>query len=29
MNLIYDSLFDIDENYNTVPQLVEKYTISQ
>lgn len=27
MNLIYDSLFTIDENYNTVPQLVEKYSI--
>ena len=23
MNLIYDSLFTIDENYDTVPQLVE------
>lgn len=27
MNLIYDSLFTIDENYNTVPQLVEEYKI--
>ncbi|MCI9061679.1 MULTISPECIES: ABC transporter substrate-binding protein [Romboutsia] len=27
MNLIYDSLFTIDENYDTVPQLVEEYKI--
>ena len=27
MNLVYDSLFTIDQNYNTVPQLVEKYSI--
>ncbi|WP_286316262.1 ABC transporter substrate-binding protein [Romboutsia ilealis] len=27
MNLIYDSLFTIDENYDTVPQLVEEYEI--
>ena len=25
MNLIYDGLFTIDENYNTVPQLVDQY----
>ena len=29
MNLIYDGLFTIDENYNVVPQLVEEYGISQ
>ncbi len=28
MNLIYDSLFTIDENYDTVPQLVEAYNIA-
>lgn len=28
MNLIYDSLFEIDENYNVKPRLVEKYTKS-
>lgn len=28
MNLVYDSLFTIDENYNTVPQLVKEYSIS-
>lgn len=28
MNLIYDSLFTIDENYDTVPQLVEEYKIA-
>lgn len=28
MNLIYDSLFEIDENYNVEPRLVEKYTKS-
>ena len=28
MNLIYDGLFTIDENYNTVPQLVDQYKIS-
>ena len=27
MNLIYDSLFTIDENYNVVPQLVKEYSI--
>lgn len=27
MNLVYDSLFTIDSNYNTVPQLVENYSI--
>ncbi len=26
-NLVYDSLFTIDSNYNTVPQLVESYSI--
>lgn len=29
MNLIYDGLFTIDENYNVVPQLVEEYGIAQ
>lgn len=29
MNLVYDGLFTIDENYNVVPQLVEEYGISQ
>lgn len=29
MNLIYDGLFTIDENYNVVPQLVDTYEISQ
>lgn len=29
MNLIYDGLFTIDENYDVVPQLVEEYGISQ
>ena len=28
MNLIYDSLFEIDENYNVKPRLVETYTKS-
>lgn len=28
MNLIYDGLFEIDENYNVEPRLVEKYTKS-
>lgn len=28
-NLIYDSLFTINENYDVVPQLVEEYGISQ
>ena len=28
MNLVYDGLFTIDENYNTVPQLVDEYNIS-
>lgn len=28
-NLIYDSLFTINEDYNVVPQLVEEYGISQ
>ncbi|CEQ13639.1 ABC transporter substrate-binding protein [Paraclostridium sordellii] len=27
MDLVYDSLFTIDSNYNAVPQLVESYTI--
>ena len=27
MNLVYDSLFTINENYDTVPQLVEEYKI--
>lgn len=27
-NLIYDGLFTIDENYDVVPQLVEKYNVS-
>lgn len=29
MNLIYDGLFTIDENYNVVPQLVDTYQILQ
>ncbi len=29
LNLIYDGLFTIDENYNVVPQLVKEYGISQ
>ncbi|MEG2787711.1 MAG: ABC transporter substrate-binding protein [Romboutsia sp.] len=29
MNLIYDGLFTIDENYNVVPELVEEYGIAQ
>lgn len=29
MNLIYDGLFTIDQNYDVVPQLVEEYGISQ
>ncbi|MBQ6631883.1 MAG: ABC transporter substrate-binding protein [Romboutsia sp.] len=28
MNLVYDGLFTIDENYNTVPQLVDEYKVS-
>ena len=28
MNLIYDGLFEMDENYNVEPRLVEKYTLS-
>ena len=28
MNLVYDSLFTIDSNYNTVPQLVDTYKIT-
>ena len=28
MNLIYDGLFEIDENYNAEPRLVEEYTKS-
>ncbi|MBC5995707.1 ABC transporter substrate-binding protein [Romboutsia ilealis] len=28
MNLVYDGLFTIDQNYNTVPQLVEEYSIA-
>ena len=27
MNLIYDGLFEMDENYNVEPRLVEKYTL--
>jgi len=29
MNLIYDGLFTIDQNYNVVPQLVEEYGLAQ
>ncbi|MFQ4639740.1 ABC transporter substrate-binding protein [Clostridioides difficile] len=29
MNLVYDSLFTIDENYNVIPQLVKEYNIAQ
>ncbi|MGL5316267.1 MAG: ABC transporter substrate-binding protein [Peptostreptococcaceae bacterium] len=29
MNLIYDGLFTIDQNYDVVPQLVDEYGISQ
>lgn len=29
LNLIYDGLFTIDENYNVIPQLVKEYGISQ
>ncbi|MCC0657431.1 ABC transporter substrate-binding protein [Clostridioides sp. ES-S-0123-01] len=29
MNLIYDGLFTIDENYNVTPQLVKEYNIAQ
>lgn len=29
LNLIYDGLFTIDENYNIIPQLVKEYGISQ
>ena len=28
MNVIYDVLFEMDENYNVEPRLVEKYTLS-
>jgi peptide/nickel transport system substrate-binding protein len=28
MDLVYDSLFTIDSNYNVVPQLVESYSVS-
>lgn len=28
MNLVYDGLFEMDENYNAKPRLVEKYTKS-
>jgi peptide/nickel transport system substrate-binding protein len=28
MNMIYDGLFEIDKNYNVVPQLVKEYSIS-
>ena len=28
MNLIYDGLFTIDQNYNVVPQLVKEYSMS-
>ncbi|MCC0783018.1 ABC transporter substrate-binding protein [Clostridioides sp. ES-S-0108-01] len=29
MNLVYDGLFAIDENYNVTPQLVKEYNIAQ
>ncbi|UUV14070.1 ABC transporter substrate-binding protein [Clostridioides difficile] len=29
MNLVYDSLFTIDENYNVIPQLVKEYNMAQ
>lgn len=29
LDLVYDSLFTIDSNYNAVPQLVETYSMSQ
>lgn len=29
LNLVYDGLFTIDENYNVVPQLVKEYGISK
>lgn len=29
LNLIYDGLFTVDENYNVTPQLVKEYGISQ
>ncbi|MGL6107634.1 ABC transporter substrate-binding protein [Romboutsia sp.] len=29
MNLLYDGLFTIDQNYNVVPQLVDEYQIDQ
>nr|UWI51175.1 ABC transporter substrate-binding protein [Clostridioides difficile] len=29
MNLLYDGLFTIDENYNVTPQLVKEYNIAQ
>ncbi|MGO1041351.1 ABC transporter substrate-binding protein [Clostridioides difficile] len=29
MNLLYDGLFTIDENYNVIPQLVKEYNIAQ
>ncbi|MGO0883420.1 ABC transporter substrate-binding protein [Clostridioides difficile] len=29
MNLLYDGLFTIDENYNVTPQLVREYNIAQ
>ena len=28
MNLVYDGLFDIDEDYNIKPSLVDKYSVS-
>lgn len=28
LDLVYDSLFELDENYNIQPKLVESYSIS-